>query len=192
MKLLLFIFFSPSWFTIIQPLALKLKCVLKLEYGLAKSEIGGDPLQVPSNSSFHCCRAGCRDSLGSCWSLFWMVIFLLLASFVQWVAFEGRKAEGSLCLPCTEAANTWHMSTGNNSCTRDGCLPWVAFQEQGDFGKKKCCCARLPSCTCCYQKLPLWILFLQSWSQVLLQSITRGVSCWLLQETCLRVAWNGS
>lgn len=115
------------------------------------------------------------------------VVFLFLAFLVLQVASEGRKAEGSLCLLCTrpwEAANTWHMSTGNNSYMRDGCLPWVAFQEQGDFERKKCCCAQLPSCTCCYQKLPPWIPFLQS--QILLQSITRCASCWLFYR---RLVW---
>lgn len=44
----------------------------------------------------------------------------------------------------------WHMSTENNSYMRDGCVPWVAFQEQGDFERKMLLC---PTCLV-YMLLP--------------------------------------
>lgn len=74
---------------------------------------------------------------------------LLFTSFELRVASEDRKAEGSLRLLCarpgsspcsTPAVNTWHASTENNSYTRDGRVPWVAFQEQGDFERKMLLC----------------------------------------------------
>lgn len=123
-----------------------------------------------------------------------VAVFWCLVLFALQVASEGRKAEGSLCLLCSRPERLLIHGT----CPRKTIATWEMAVSHGwpfrsrEILKEKCCCAQLPLCTCCYQKLPLRIPFLQSQTQILLQSITRGVSCWLLQDTCLRVAWNGS
>lgn len=171
---------------------------LKLEYVFTKSVIGGNLLHVPSSSSRKAPSTApllavgvTLGAAGACFGR--VVVFWCLALFVLWVASEDRKAEGSLCLLCTRPERLLIHGT----CPQKTIATWEMAASHGwpfrsrEILKEKCCCAQLPLCTCCYQKLPLWILFLQSQSQILLQSITRGASCWLLQEICLRVAWNG-
>lgn len=178
-----------SWFTTIQPLA------LKLEYVLTKSVIWGDLLNSSRKAPSIAAVLAVGITLGAAGAYFGRVaVFWCLALFALWVASEGRKAEGSLCLLCTRPERLLIHGT----CPRKTIATWEMAASHGwpfrsrEILKEKCCCAQLVLCTCCYQKLPLWIPFPQSRSQILLQSVTRGASRWLLQETCLRVAWNGS
>lgn len=147
-----------------------------------------------------CWGSGCRRELGAAGA--WCRAALPASVFCLFCATCGlqrQKGRGQSSSSVCEARRSLRSTPAANSGTHPPqtiAAPEMAASHGWPFRSKEilkenCCCAQLPLCTCCYQKLPLQIPFLQCQSQVPLQPVSRGASCWLLQGICLRVARNG-
>lgn len=116
-----------------------------------------------------CWGSGCRRELGAAGA--WCRAALPASVFCLICATRGlrrQKGRGQSSSSVCEARRSLRSTPAANSGTHPPqtiAAPEMAASHGWPFRSKEilkenCCCAQLPLCTCCYQKLPLQIPFL--------------------------------